>query len=154
MKISGIFLTLLLSSSLLWAGIPPHSDDSTWLLGKWKFIGFIYQNVLHPPITPNLLLTFQFEEDGTSTLYWERTGEPGFCERKGKYSLEHNQLIDEVTWLNPKNAPDCGQDPDMRIGKKSINAYSQQDGHFHLEIGLAGEPLTYVFERLPENPNQ
>jgi len=47
---------------------------------------------------------------------------------------------------------DCGQDPDMQMGKKSTNAIFLKEEKFHLEIGLAGEPFTYVFERLETEP--
>lgn len=60
--------------------------------------------------------------------------------------------MDEVVWVNPKNSMDCGQDPDMQMGKKSTNAIFLKEEKFHLEIGLAGEPFTYVFERLETEP--
>lgn len=121
-------------------------------MGKWHFIGFIYHGQFRLPLTPNLFLTFTFQNDGTSILFWNRTGEPGFCERKGRFSIEQENLVDEVVWVNPKNSIDCGQDPDMQMGKKSTNAISLKEEKFHLEIGLAGEPFTYVFERLETEP--
>jgi len=51
--------------------------------------------------------------------------------------------------VNPANDISCGQDPDMQLGKKSINPISIVESNFHLDVGLAGEPFVYVFERLP-----
>ncbi|GIL17751.1 MAG: hypothetical protein BroJett040_15020 [Oligoflexia bacterium] len=127
--------------------ISPTEEDQ--ILGTWKNIGFIYQGEFRLPLNPNLILLFEFHADGTNEIFWARQNEPGFCERKGKYSIIDHRLEDEVVWINPDNNIECSQDPDMRLGRKASNEIRFKDGKFHLYLSLAGDPFIYVFDRLP-----
>ncbi len=143
-----IFLASLIS-------LNAFSDDSIppWIFGNWKFIGFFYQNQFKAPLNPNLNIIFHFESDGTDYLYWNRTGEPGFCERKGHFSISGTNYNDEVLWTNPHNAIDCSQDPDMQVGKKTSTEIELIDGKIRLNLGLGDEPFYYIFEPIDTYPN-
>ena len=123
------------------------SSIPSWIVGSWKLIGFIYHNEFKPPLNPNLELFFIYRDDGTDTLYWSRIGESGFCERQGRFSITGNYINDENIWTNPKNNIDCGQDPDMQVGRKTCTAISYVEGSLRLNLGLAGEDFFYVFRK-------
>jgi len=147
-----IFFSLLLalsqlSSTASAAGVLATSPS--WLLGAWKFSGYIYQNELKPPLNPKLILIFEFFPDSTSKLFWTRQDEPGFCERRGLFSVVDDMLTDEIVWVNPNNNIECSRDPDMQLGKKATNEVRYLDNKLHLYLSLAGEPFIYVFERAP-----
>lgn len=125
----------------------PDQSISEQMIGSWKFIGFEYRGDFHPPINPKLVLLFRFFADGTDDLFWTRIDEPGFCERKGIYSVSEKILTDKVTWLNPENAMDCSKDPDMQVGRETHNEVDMKDGKFRLILSLGDEPFVYVWER-------
>lgn len=120
-------------------------DSNALLWGKWKFIGYIYEGVFQPPPNPNLILTFEFFEDGTDVLKWYRINEPGFCERRGRYSFDGEQLTDHIFWVNPKNAFECMRDPDMTPGRTQVTALRREDNELHMDLPLSEQTLTYVW---------
>lgn len=117
------------------------------LIGVWLFTGLIFQGQDMPLPNPDLQIHYQFEEGGTNVLSYHRIGEQGFCERRAIYEFDGNTLIQQVTWLNPNNAPWCAQDPDMQIGYKSWSKAWLRDGKFHLAVMMGEDNLIYVWDR-------
>ena len=154
MKAIALILSLLLCSMTVVAQGGPANSVPSWILGNWKFIGYIYHDSFNPPLNPDLELIFRYSADGTDDLYWDRKGETGFCERHGNFSVAGNTYNDEVTWTNPKNNIDCAQDPDMQVGKKTSTNIQIVKGQLQLNLGLAGEPFIYVFEATPNYPGE
>lgn len=115
------------------------------LIGKWKAIGYFYQNEFIQPPDPQLTLTFEFLEDGTDILFWQMKGNKSFCERKGKWSVKDETLYDEIIWINPENGMDCSGDPDMELGRINESHFWRHDGQLFVEIPLADEFLIYVW---------
>lgn len=139
-----VAVLFLLSSEFSNATNPPF-----WILGKWKFVAYIYQGVLNPPLNPKLDLFYQFTNDGQDELFYSRTDESGFCNRKGEFSLsyENNQqiLTDRVVWVNEKNNDACSRDTDMQLDNLAIVPIQFIKGQLLIEVGLAGESFIYVF---------
>ncbi|MBY0384878.1 hypothetical protein K2X05_06940 [bacterium] len=128
------------------------SSTSEDLLGKWQALGYYYQGTLIKPDDPRLILTFEFFADESNILYWKNKDESAFCERKGKWLVQDDNLVDEVVWVNPENGMDCGGDPDMQVGKINISRFWVEDGQLFVEIPLADEYLIYVWN--PVVPEQ
>lgn len=143
-------LGLLLQTSHASAYVPQSlalmgSESQIW--GQWKYIGFIYRGAFQGPPNPNLVLTFEFFEDGSDILKWSYTNEEGFCERKGQYSYDGVQLTDKIVWVNPKNSIECQKDPDMVNGKIQITPLRRVDNQIRLEIPLSDETLIYILAK-------
>jgi len=119
------------------------------IIGQWFYIAKIYQGIEipeHPEST--LRLHFDFSVDGQSRLYWWHQNEGDFCERIGKYRIEAGNLVDEVTWINPKNSPGCGLDPDMQLGRVTTTAISFRGSELLLHLYIGNEPLIYVWKKI------
>ncbi|MEY4616152.1 MAG: hypothetical protein RJB66_1112 [Pseudomonadota bacterium] len=123
------------------------ADKGALLVGRWKYIGYVYDEVFHAPPNPNLILSFEFLSDGTDVLRWFRLNEHGFCERKGLYTFDGSSLTDEVTWVNPENAFECYRDPDMVVGKKKVTPMRRVLDRLYMELPLSDETLIYVWEK-------
>ncbi len=119
------------------------SSDST-LWGKWKYTGFIYKGQFQAPPNPNLVLTFEFLQDGTDILQWHYLNEEGFCERKGEYSYDGKELTDKIVWVNPKNSIECQRDTDMMAGRTQVTPVKRVDNQLHLDIPLSDDTLIYI----------
>ncbi len=117
--------------------------------GSWQYDGFWFEGHRYPNPNPSLVLTFTFDEGGTSHLYWHRIGEPGFCERKAEYEIRGDLLYQKVTWLNPKNAMDCGRDPDMQLGKETLVKFTFNENELHFYFELNGKEFIYILKNLP-----
>lgn len=133
------FLTIL--------GHLPKADAHS-LFGVWQFTAIRYQGTEMPPPNPNLVIIYQFDDDGHNRLFWARKDEKGFCERRGLYVATQSEFLDYITWVNPKNRGDCGQDPDMHLGRLVKNTYRVADGRFELDLPLGDETLTYIWTPL------
>lgn len=123
------------------------SGSESLIWGQWKYIGFIYRGAFQGPPNPNLVLTFEFLEDGSDILKWSYTNEEGFCERKGQYSYDGVHLTDKIVWVNPKNSIECQKDPDMVNGKVQITPLRRVDNQIQLEIPLSDETLIYILAK-------
>lgn len=118
-------------------------------VGKWLFYKKIYRGMEMPePPEATLRLHFEFAEDGSSRLYWWHEGEGDRCERAGRYTLDGNVIVEEATWVNPKNHPDCARDPDMQTGKVTRTPYEIRGGDLWLTLPFSDESLIYVWRKL------
>lgn len=144
-----IFQVLILMCFLIFQSSEARANCEPGLIvGSWQFDHIIYQGQSRPPFNPDLKITFDFLENGESRLFWSRTNQQGFCERKGEYSYQNCGLTDRVTWLNPQNSRECDLDPDMRLGHTTIT-YAEIDeaGEFRLHLQLGEEELIYVLKQ-------
>ena len=121
-----------------------HADS---IVGSWKFTSMIMEGQEVPPLNPDLILTFDFAEDGSDRLFWTRKGESGFCERRARYDFDSNWLYEAIVWVNPDNAPECGKDPDMQLGRVTQTPARIKNGRFELDLNVGDSHLTYIFER-------
>jgi hypothetical protein len=116
------------------------------IVGHWKVEALILDGVRQPPFNPDLVLEFDFFPDGRSRLLWYRNDEDGFCEREGHYVFDGEHLSDEVTWVNPNNRRDCGSDPDMRLGRKTVTRAQLHNGNeLWVYFPVAERELIYVW---------
>lgn len=127
---------------------PAFAQDNPWIVGNWAYFMKIFQNVEMPlnPTSPNHL-HFDFSANGESHLYWWNTELETHCERRGKYTLDGEYLVDTVTWVDPKNSIDCGSDPDMQLGKTARTHVFEKNSNLYVELNLGNEPLYYVWKR-------
>lgn len=123
-------------------------DVPSSIVGKWQYIGHYYREQFQLPMNPNLILTFEFREDGTDILSWRRNNEDGFCERMGRYYFDGKRLYDEVVWVNPNNSFECGKDPDMKLGTRSDSPLKKENDRLLLELPLGDDKLIYVWQRI------
>ncbi len=121
------------------------------VVGHWQYYKKIFdgQEMPEPP-SATLRLHFQFSAEGESKLWWWHEGDTDHCQRKGKYKIEGNLLVDEVTWVDPENTQFCSEDRDMQLGKISRTPFKLADGDLSLELHLNDKPLYMVWKRLPE----
>ncbi len=124
-----------------------HAVTDVDLKGHWKFSEIIYQEHRLPLPNPDLNLQWEFFSNGTSRLYWDR-GTRDFCERFAHYTVKNQILTEEVFALNPKNATDCVQDPDMKLGRKTNVPISLYEKEMHMHFQIGDEQLIYVLIRL------
>lgn len=137
-----IFMILVLFSGTVFAA------DENPLLGKWQFMSIRYKGDELPRPNPNLILTFDFGDDGIDTLRWSREGESGFCERKARYTFDGANLSQEVFWINPDNAAECAKDPDMRPDVKTVTPMRKVGEKLEMDFNLNTDPLTYIWEKI------
>jgi hypothetical protein len=136
MKFLWAFLTLTFS-------VPSFAAKPQAILGSWRYESIEYQNHIYPNPNTNLDLRFTFLVDGTHILKWTRADEGSFCERTGKYSFDGTNLYMFTTWLNPKNDPSCGADPDMQMGHETSQEIILQEHRLGIVMSLNGERLVY-----------
>lgn len=117
--------------------------------GHWFFYKKIYQNQEIPePPGATLRMHFEFSAKGESTLYWWHEGEKDLCRRKGIYSVEEDQIVDEVTWVDPKNSYHCVQDPDMQLGRRTRTPFYFRGGDLAIRFHLGDESLDLVWKKI------
>jgi len=141
MRILIHFFILLLSVSAL-------ANSPQVLSGEWQLTAMIYRGQQIPPLNPNLILRWTFFENGTERLFWERTGEEGFCERFATYLLQDGQIQEKVFAVNPLNRTDCGRDPDMQLGRQTLNRIDIQQQQILLHLQLGDEELIYILKEI------
>lgn len=146
---------VLICAQTLWPRVlrSPLSMTSqfTPVLGRWMYDGFFYEGNRFPNPNPDLELEFHFREDGVSRLYWERKGERGFCERLADYEITDGELRQRVTWVNPENASNCGNDPDMQNGRATTVPFVRKGQELWLNIGLSGKDFFYILKARGED---
>lgn len=140
-------LSLLLLSLEAFAGVPA----ATPVDGHWLFYKKLYQGQ-EMPEGPNatLRMHFEFLPDGESLLYWWHEGEDDFCRRRGRFTVEADQIVDEVTWVDPANARICADDPDMRLGRKTRTPYYFYGPDLALRFHLGDENLDFVWKKISD----
>lgn len=116
------------------------------MIGTWRFYKYKFEGQVVPAPNPNLRLLMGFCEGGTQVLYWDRKGEPGFCERLAEFDVQGNQMFLKVFWINPENHMSCAKDPDMVMGKESVNRIEHIEGELHLYLELNGNDLIFIFK--------
>lgn len=118
------------------------------IIGRWLYVGFIYEGQQFQPLDPNLTLYFDFSEDKTSILQWSWSNTSEVCSRMAIYAYDHQQIDQWVVWLNPNNAGKCSSDPDMRLGSRSQTNYFIKNENLYLELSLDNKPLYYVLKKV------
>ncbi|MCX7977942.1 MAG: hypothetical protein N2578_02960 [Bdellovibrionaceae bacterium] len=134
----------LLTLALALSG-PVHAQED--IVGSWLFVKYKYRGVVIPAPNPNLRQIMTFTDSGTSTLFYKRLDEDGFCERRAvfTYSPASKLLFQQVVWVNPDNHSSCAMDPDMQLGKKTENKAWVESGSFYLELPLSDETITFIW---------
>lgn len=117
------------------------------IVGLWFFMNLLYQGQEIPRPNPALQIEYQFSEDGTNSLRYHRDGEVGFCERRALYNFGGETLLQEVMWVNPRNASWCAQDPDMQLGRKTQSHVWFKEGRLYLDIPMGEEVISYIWIR-------
>ncbi|MBS1970365.1 MAG: hypothetical protein JSU04_08655 [Bdellovibrionales bacterium] len=135
-------MRLLVTALLLFCS-PCFAQENP--VGQWKLTEMIYHGERVPPLNPKLNLFLTFFNNGTDRLFWDRAGESGFCERFAHYEILNNKLHEIVFSVNPLNSPDCAQDPDMQVGRETLNVIEINNNEILLHLQLADEELIYVF---------
>jgi hypothetical protein len=140
-------LLLLFSSSAMAQDVALSPKD---LVGTWRYYKKIYAGQVIPELPDaTLRLFFSFYADGTDRLIWTHENQWDWCERSGVYSVEKNFLLDEVTWVNPRNSRECARDPDMQPGRKAITPISiSAEGDLEIHLFIGDEPLIMVWKKL------
>jgi len=119
------------------------------LEGHWFFYKKIYQKQEMPePPGATLRMHFEFSAAGESSLYWWHEGEKDMCRRKGKYYVEADQIIDEVTWVDPENSRHCGQDQDMQMGRRTRTPFYFYGPDLAIRFHLGDETLDLVWKKI------
>lgn len=144
-----LLLVFFIFTSSVWADEGQNVESE--LVGRWQFYKIHYEGSERPIPNPKLILRYHFFADGTDTLSWERIGEEGYCKRKGSYQFTPGQLVDEVTWVDPKNNRECSSDPDMQVGRKSNSVADIKNGEFNLYLGLGDKSIIYIFRKIDDN---
>lgn len=117
------------------------------LSGRWLYVGFSYQGQVYPPLDLDLVLHFEFTEDGRSKLEWSWQNSLATCSRWAIYASDKNTIDQWVVWSDPQNAPQCNTDPDMKVGSRSQTPYFIKNHTLYLELSLDGEPLFYILKK-------
>ncbi len=117
------------------------------IVGVWRFDRIILDGEERPPFNPDLIIEFNFREDGSDTLLWYRNNEKGFCERDGRYAFDGEFLRDKVTWVNPQNRFDCSRDPDMQLGRETSTPTVLKNGELYMTFQVDDQSLTYIWTR-------
>lgn len=118
------------------------------LIGLWLFTNIIYRGEVLPRPNPDLIMTLDFQNNGTDTLKYFRNNDSGTCIRNAIYKFDGLELIQNITAVDPNNAYFCDQDPDMQLGRTSINTAYIKDGKLHLELEMGDEVITYIWNRI------
>lgn len=138
-------LAIIIGPLILWTS----SASAVPLQGSWQAIGYYYEGQFIQPPDAQLILTFDFFADGTHRLFWRIKTESKFCERKGLWRVDGDQLFIEVTWVNPENGPTCSQDPDMQMGLKTQSTVDVKASQLFIEMPFSDSIIIYVWDPLP-----
>lgn len=134
---------------VLLLGLPGQAATQS-LFGRWLYVGFSYQGQIYPPLDSDLILHFEFTEDGLSHLEWSWTNSLMNCSRRAVYAHDKNIIDQWVVWSDPQNTSTCNKDPDMKVGSRSQTPYSLKDNSLYLELSLDGNPLFYILKKVAD----
>ena len=119
------------------------------LSGVWQYVGFELDGQSYPKLDPTLDLRFHFQSEHVLTLRWHYADAENFCESQSIFEIQNGDtLYQKVVWLHPKNNISCSKDPDMQIGKESINPFRLSENRLLLELEMSGKPLIYILEKM------
>lgn len=121
------------------------------LEGGWRYGGLIYEGRRYPKPNSDLEVRFYFTEGGLARLTWTRRQEGEFCERIARYTLSGEWLNQTVVMVNSSNSPSCARDPDMQLGRSTVNRIASSGHELHLYFQLNGQDLIYILEPLQWN---
>lgn len=128
-------------------GNPAFASDDSKIAGIWKYDGFFYDGHRYSNPNPDLDLTFTFFSTGVSRLHWVRSNSDVFCERFATFEIAGKQISQSVFWVNPRNAMECAQDPDMQTGRKTTTEFSISNAEVRFLFDLNGKPFEYILKR-------
>lgn len=144
---SAILRCLILFLAL--AHFPALADNT--LEGRWVYYKKIYQGQEYPEGPDSTLrLIYEFSAEGESRLYWWHEGQNDRCERRGRYEIEGDRLVDRVTWVDPDNFYGCSRDPDMQNGKVTKTPFYFRGPDWVLRLPFGGEEMQFVWKRISE----
>lgn len=144
----GIFSMIFLWSALSEA--LPKPILQTEVFGAWKLTKMLYEgNEMDLP-NPALRLTFSFFANHSLRIYWDRQDSTVFCEGFSNWIIDTDDagastLKQNTFAVNPMNAGDCAQDPDMKLGIKESVPIWINNGHLLITLRLGDQNLTYLF---------
>lgn len=122
--------------------------ESNHLMGKWQFYQYEYRGQVFESPNPylNEYLFFSAHE---VTLFYEKTNEGFFCERKAIYQYSQNdqELVQSISWVNPKNSSNCSQDPDMELGNHLRNKAYLKNNDLYLHTPFGEEELIFIWKK-------
>ena len=128
------------------------ASSNELIQGNWKHFKTTYQgNETSKTYRTILHLDFQ---DNQSRLFWKNLDEDGFCERRGVFGYDPPILQDTVTWVNPSNKYECGQDPDMKLGRSTQTRLEVSGNNLLMFLSIGEDFLIYYFERRDDNLSQ
>lgn len=125
------------------------ASSNELIQGNWKHFKTTFQGE-ETSKTYRTILYLDFQ-DTQSRLFWKNIDEEGYCERRGVFSYDPPVLQDTVMWVNPKNKIECGQDPDMKLGRTTQTRLEKNGNHLLMYLSIGEDFLIYYFEpRLDE----
>jgi hypothetical protein len=140
-------MLFLILSLVVNANSQPEPFSAPSLYSEWKYVGFIYDGRNYPAPNPKLYLSFTFFPTKEVRLYWKREDEDAFCERLADYEITNGSLKQTIVWVNPQNHFSCGSDPDMQMGKQTVNKIEWDELQMRLFLELSGKPFIYLLNR-------
>ena len=146
-----LFLILLISSISFDSTAKTTSNsniEAVSLFGKWQFYQYEYRGQVFESPNPylNQYLLFNLDE---VTLFYEKTNENFFCERSAfyQYSQIDQELIQSISWVNPRNSSGCSQDPDMQMGNHLRNKAYIKNKDLYLHTPFGDEELIFIWKK-------
>jgi hypothetical protein len=121
------------------------------IVGTWLFTGMLISGVWTPPMNPNLVMKFEFYEDGVNRLNYFRKDEPGVCDRKALYDYDGEILYQNVTWVSKENDSRCFEDPDMQMGAETQTHVTMQGSQIFMEVQVGDEVVVYIWDKKIDN---
>lgn len=121
------------------------------IVASWLLDHLIYEEQDMQLPNPDLRLTFNFFENGTLRIHWNRGNVTEFCESFSNWKIENatekHMLTQNTFALNPKNSADCSRDPDMKLGPKPATEIRLENDQLFIVLMLADQNLIYVFNK-------
>ena len=141
------FAAVVTQFALLLAPQMSHANSiiGTWVFDKIKTPPQL--GILMPAPDTDLVITFEFEDNGMSRLHWTRKNEVAFCERKAQYQFNGERLTEIIVWVNPESDTKCLQDPEMQLGNMTSSPAAIVDSKFELGLGVGDQIVTYLWDR-------
>lgn len=141
---------LVIAAVALFTAVPA-AQAGPGVQGQWVFYEKVYQGEVIPEgPSATLRMHFSFSPSGESHLWWWHEGEGDHCSRKGRYVAENGILRDEITWVDPANTPDCSDDLDMQLGRKTATPFYFRGADLALRFQLDNDSLDLIWKHTTE----